>query len=158
RMIVVSHRGPYRFTARDDGRFDATRGAGGVVSALVPLLLNEDHPSDLGDGRDTTWVAAAASDDDRAAGRAGLAPVDPCSRRLLDLPGDEHRRHYDVVSNGVLWFLHHGMFDLVRQPVFGDRFREAWDSYVRVNRAFADAVLDACDGDEVVLVQDYQLS
>src|SRR5262249_15969622 len=39
-----------------------------------------------------------------------------------------------------------------------DRFREAWDSYVRVNRAFADAVLDACDGDEVVLVQDYQLS
>ena len=40
------------------------------------------------------------------------------------------RLHYDVVSNGVLWFLHHGLFDLARRPRFDRHFREAWEGYV----------------------------
>ena len=65
--------------------------------------------------------------------------------------------HYDVVSNGVFWFLHHGMFDVVRRPRFDQRFREAWDAYVEVNRAFAKAVTANAPTDDVVLVQDYHL-
>ena len=37
-MIVVSHRGPYRFEANDDGTFTAEPGAGGLASALGALL------------------------------------------------------------------------------------------------------------------------
>ena len=37
--------------------------------------------------------------------------------------------HYDVVSNGVLWFLFHDLFDRIRRPAFDHRFREAWDAY-----------------------------
>ena len=37
-MMLVTHRGPFRFSVRDDGGFEATRGAGGVVSALLPLV------------------------------------------------------------------------------------------------------------------------
>ena len=36
-MIVVSHRGPYRFEANDDGTFTAEPGAGGLASALGAL-------------------------------------------------------------------------------------------------------------------------
>ena len=61
-MIVVSHRGPYNFGRDDDGNLVAHRGAGGIVSALGPLLA---------DKTDATWIAAAMSDDDAAAGRAG---------------------------------------------------------------------------------------
>ncbi len=49
------------------------------------------------------------------------------------------------------------MFDLVRRPTFDHTFREAWDAYVAVNRAFADAVAERAAPGEVVLVQDYQL-
>ena len=50
-MIVVSHRGPYRFEQTDAGAFVAHRGAGGLVSALSPLL-SLDHRRDMDRGGD----------------------------------------------------------------------------------------------------------
>lgn len=149
-MILASHRGPYTFAERRDGTFEARRGAGGVVSALGPLLSREGDP--------VVWVAAAIGDGDRAALRAGRATAPGIEVCLLDIDERIHRLHYDVVSNSVLWFLHHGLFDLVRRPRFDGRFREAWGAYVAVNAAFADAVCEAAPDRDVVLVQDYQLA
>lgn len=148
-MIVVSHRGPYTFTANDDESFTARRGHGGVVSALTPLLSGHDA---------NLWIAAALSDGDRAAVAAGAAHVPGLDVRLLALDADLHRLHYDVVSNATLWFVHHGLFDLPRRPRFDHRFAEAWDGYVAVNRAFADVTAETGEPGDVVLVQDYQLS
>jgi trehalose 6-phosphate synthase len=148
-MMVVSHRGPFRFTKRTDGSFAAQRGAGGVVSALGPLLRNQAER--------VQWVAAAISEDDRAATRAGAARAEGVDLQLLDLDAAQHRMHYDVISNGVLWFLLHNLFDLVRRPRFDDRFREAWTAYDAINRRFAAAVTSGAEQDDIVLVQDYQL-
>jgi trehalose 6-phosphate synthase len=152
-VIVVSHRGPYRFQRNDDGTFTANRGAGGVVSALGPLLL------DSGAGQpDSTWIAAAMNEVDADAAAAGATAGLGVDLELLDLDPREHRLHYDVVSNGVLWFLHHDLFDHVHRPRFDRRFRDAWDAYVGVNERFAGATdARAAEGD-IVLVQDYQLS
>jgi trehalose 6-phosphate synthase len=150
-MIVASHRGPFSFQRQDDGTFHARPGAGGLVSALSPLMQDQ--------GTSVCWVAAAISDDDRAAVRAGEAHAEGVALQLLDLDPQIHRMHYDVVSNGVLWFLYHGLFDLVRRPRFDARFFEAWDAYCAVNRAFADAIVNIAGHDnDVVLVNDYQLS
>ncbi len=151
-MIVVSHRGPYSFVRESDGSFGARRGAGGVVSALSPLLAR------LGDDERALWVAAAIGDDDRAAVRAGAARAPGIDLALLDLDEAQHRLHYDVVSNSILWFLHHGLFDLPRRPRFDARFREAWDAYVAVNERFAECVAEHARAGEAVLVQDYQLA
>ena len=148
-MIVVSHRGPYQFTRTDNGDLVAHRGAGGIVSALAPLLADKS---------DATWIAAAMSDDDRAAAQSGATRGLDIDLRLLELDREQHRMHYEVVANGVLWFLHHGMFDRARRPRFDLRFRDAWEAFVAVNQCFTDAVAaDAATGD-IVLVQDYQLS
>jgi trehalose 6-phosphate synthase len=149
-VIVVTNRGPSSFERNDDGSFTARRGAGGVVSALRPLLANADPAS--------TWVAATIGDGDRAAVRAGAARVQGVDLQLLDVDPALQRLHYDVVSNATLWFLHHGLFDLPRRPRFDNRFREAWEGYEEVNRMFADHVTAcALDGD-VVLVQDIHLT
>jgi trehalose 6-phosphate synthase len=147
-MIVVSHRGPYRFEPAGDGTFAARRGAGGVVSALGPLLT-ETH--------DSTWIAAALSDGDRAAVRAGATRDLDIDVELLDLDVDLHRMHYDVVANGVLWFLFHGLFDRVHRPRFDLHFREAWEAFVAVNETFTAAAAARAREHDIVLVQDYQL-
>jgi trehalose 6-phosphate synthase len=148
-VIVVSHRGPFRFRRADDGTYPATRGAGGVVSALGPLLI--------GGERRSTWIAATLSPDD--APGASAHPDDlGVDLRLLELDRHQHRLHYDVVSNGVLWFLHHGLYDAIRRPAFDRRFRDAWEAYVAVNETFADAVVESGGEGETVLVQDYQLA
>ena len=151
-MMLVTHRGPYRFSVRDDGSFASTRGAGGIVSALLPLVTDPDATAR------PAWVAAAIDDADRAAVSAGAATVAGLDLHLLDLDPALHRMHYDVTSNAVLWFLHHGLFDLARRPRFGRHLREAWDGYVTVNAAFADAVNASAAQGEQVLVHDYQLA
>jgi trehalose 6-phosphate synthase len=148
-VIVVSHRGPYQFGRGDNGLLTAQQGAGGIVSALSPLLAMRS---------DATWIAAAMSDDDREAGRAGTIAHLDINVRLVDLDPEQHRMHYEVVANSVLWFLHHGLFDRARRPRFDLRFRDAWDAFVAVNQRFADEVAQSAAQGEVVLVQDYQLA
>lgn len=149
-MIVVSHRGPFRFSRGDGGGFTSTRGAGGIVSALTPLLTRHEV--------EATWFAAAMSPADTDAHAAGAATGLGIDLELIHLDPAAHRMHYDTVSNGALWFLFHGMFDHIRRPRFDLRFREAWDAYVEVNHAFASAVAAGAPGGDVVLVQDYQLA
>ena len=113
-VIIVSHRGPYTFVEGPDGDLIPKRGAGGVVSALGPLL----HGGLDGEARPPTWIAAAIGAGERAAARREDVHLPGVDLALLDLPEEEHRLHYDVVSNEVLWFLHHGIFDHIRTPSF----------------------------------------
>jgi trehalose 6-phosphate synthase len=150
--VVISNRGPYRFVPSSDGGFDMQPGVGGVASALGPLLTSGAA------GADATWIAAALDDGDRAAMAAGATRVSAITLDLIDLDPTAYRLYYDVVSNGVLWFLHHGLFDLPRRPRFDRHFREAWLGYEAINRAFADAATEAASDGDVVLVQDYHLA
>ncbi|HEX9505662.1 MAG TPA: trehalose-6-phosphate synthase, partial [Acidimicrobiia bacterium] len=116
------------------------------MSALLPLI----HGNGNGNGgtqndERQAWVAAAIDDGDRAAVAAGAARVPGLDLHMLDLEPALHRMHYDVVSNAVLWFLHHGLFDLPRRPRFDHVFRGAWEGYVAVNAAFADAVAETAE-------------
>jgi trehalose 6-phosphate synthase len=147
-LVLVSNRGPVSFSIGESGRPVAKRGAGGLVSGLVPLVS----------GTDTLWIAAAMSDGDRVVAAEGPVHAEQLHARLLAVDPDQYRMAYDVVGNATLWFLHHGLFDLTRRPRFDRHFTAAWDAYREVNRVFADAVAaDAPDG-AVVLVQDYHLA
>jgi len=149
-MIVLSHRGPYRFEAVGDGSYASERGAGGVASALSAVVERSE--------REVTWIAAAISDDDRRAAESGSLGDLEIDLRLVALDPAVHAMHYDVVSNSILWFLFHDLFDRTRRPRFDRHFREAWDAYRDVNFIFAEAAAEAASDRDIVLVNDYQLS
>ncbi|MFL6203925.1 MAG: trehalose-6-phosphate synthase [Acidimicrobiales bacterium] len=146
-IVLASNRGPVSFVRQEDGTVTSKRGAGGLVSGIAPLAAETD----------VTWLAAAMSDEDRKAASAGVVDLDGLHVRLLDLDAETYRLAYDVVSNEVLWFAHHGLWDLTREPAFDAGWADAWDAYRAVNHAFADAVADAAPDGSVVLVQDYHL-
>ena len=106
-MIVVSHRGPFRFHGeRRRQRSPPDRGAGGVVERARLPLLERAHAT-------PRWIARR--DRRRRPRRRGrrrrrrrAARRSSCSTSTPTL----QRLHYDVVSNAMLWFLHHGLFDL----------------------------------------------
>jgi len=149
-VIVVSHRGPYRFEAIGDGSYASERGAGGLASALGAVVERSE--------RDVTWIAAAISDDDRRAAASGSLDELDIDLRLVALDPELHAMHYDVVSNSVLWFLFHDLFDHTRRPRFDRHFHEAWDAYRAVNYVFAEAAAEAAAERDIVLVNDYQLA
>jgi trehalose 6-phosphate synthase len=148
-VVIVSNRGPLSFQREDDGTLKARRGAGGLVSGLAPLVA----------GTDAVWLAAALSDDDRAAAASGdVAEAEGLRVRLLDLDASEYRMSYDVICNATLWFCLHGLYDLPRRPRIDRRWREAWDAYRAVNEAFADVTAEVAPEGAAVLVQDYHLA
>jgi trehalose 6-phosphate synthase len=154
-VIVVSHRGPFGFSVGDDGRLVANRGPGGLAGTLNLLATSSDAL------RDATCISAALGDGDRRAitspDLARLRPWLGTDVRFVALDPAEHRLHYEVVSNGVLWFLFHDIFDLPRAPTFGLGFRDTWDAFVAGNETFAAATADAAPDGDVVLVHDYPL-
>jgi trehalose 6-phosphate synthase len=147
-VVLVSNRGPLAFRWDDDGRLVARRGAGGLVSGLLPLVV----------GTDAVWIASAMSEADRAAAEQGVVEREGVRARLLALPPADFRAAYDVVGNATLWFVHHGLYDLGRRPRFETPWHAAWDAYRRVNERFADAVAESAPDGAAVLVQDYHLA
>jgi trehalose 6-phosphate synthase len=144
---VVSNRGPLSFTL-DDGELRTKRGGGGLVTALGPAI----------EGTGALWVAGALSEADRKAAAQSPIEAEGFTVDLLALDEDDYRAYYDVISNGALWFLHHGLWDIPRRPRFDRAWHAAWEGYRRVNRAFADHVAEVAPEGAVVLVQDYHLA
>jgi trehalose 6-phosphate synthase len=147
-IVLVSNRGPLSWRRDEGGALVAKRGGGGLVSGLAPIVA----------GTDAQWIASALSDDDRAAAAEGIDEAEGLYCRLVPHPPAEFRMAYDAVGNAVLWFVHHGLFELARRPRFDRRFAEAWDGYVAFNARFAEAVVERAPAGAVVLVQDYHLA
>lgn len=146
-VVLVSNRGPVAFEVTDDGTVTGRRGAGGLVSGIGPLVARTG----------ATWLAAAMTDGDRAAAAGGLVEAEGFRVRLLDIDAETYRLAYDIVSNEVLWFAHHGLWELAREPSFDRGWGPAWDAYRAVNHVFADAVAETAPEGAAVLVQDYHL-
>ncbi|MFI8828080.1 trehalose-6-phosphate synthase [Streptomyces sp. NPDC053431] len=147
-VLVASNRGPVSYTVRDDGALDTRRGGGGLVSGLSAV-------SSEGAAEDSVWVCAALSDGDREAVRRGVSEP---GVRMLDIDPEVYADAYNGIANSVLWFLHHHLYDIPREPVFDADFRRRWESYRAYNRAFAEALAAAADEGAAVLVQDYHLA
>jgi trehalose 6-phosphate synthase len=158
KLIVVSNRGPVTFSRGQDGERIARRGGGGLVTALRSLVSHHD----------VTWIASAMTDEDRAVvEEAGGAAVEESSRdgspfRLRFVAHDEpaYDWFYNVVSNPMLWFLQHYLWELAYTPSLDVAFKNAWDAgYTRVNEGFAEAVLEELEvePDAAVFFHDYQL-
>jgi trehalose 6-phosphate synthase len=146
-LIVVSNREPYMHQ-RQDGRPRMMVPAGGLVTALDPVL----------EACGGLWIAHGAGEADRetadSSGRLTVPPGDPrYTLRRVWLTREEEQGYYYGFSNEGLWPLCHLAHE---RPTF----RAAdWEEYRRVNRRFADTVLEeAGRAKGVVLVQDYQLA
>jgi len=167
-LVLLSHRGPVSFD-RTDGERTATRGAGGLVTALSGLA---------GQLSDAVWVCAAASEEDAAVvaeadGRPVTVALQPSAHLVDDESGngptlrlqmvavepDRHDEFYGQIANPLLWFLQHNLYGYATEPDITRQERHAFEhGYAAVNDQFADVVIDmvqARGGRAVVLLHDY---
>jgi trehalose 6-phosphate synthase len=157
-VVIVSNRGPVQFERRPDGTRVATRGGGGLVTALSGLAGQLD---------DAVWVCAALTAEDVAVSRehgGGAFTIDEPGAlrvRMVELDPEAQRKHYGVISNPLLWFVQHYLWDLANAPDIDRVLVDAFETgYTAVNERVADAVaeeVEARGGRATVLLQDYQL-
>ncbi|MFI5274306.1 MAG: trehalose-6-phosphate synthase, partial [Ktedonobacterales bacterium] len=151
-------RGPVEFHPDAAGHLRTRRGSGGLVTALAALAGTLP----------LTWVALAMSPGDRQAFAAEDAPAREVRLgtqrmrvRYVNVSREMYARHYDQISNQLLWFLQHYLWDAARTPTITEREYRAWDDgYAPVNQAVAEAVAAEARGADarpLVLLQDYHL-
>ena len=153
-IVIASNRGPFSFTAQKDGSFKVSRGTGGLVTALAALA--EQH--------DVMWFAAALSPGDRKWAEAQgdqVQQVQDITLRLILTDRRRYRQYYNVISNPLLWFLQHQLWDTPRQPEIRKKTWEAWrQGYMAINHQFAEVIAESVkDVDRPIYIfpQDYQL-
>ena len=137
-LVIVANRLPVDRVTHPDGTLGWRRSPGGLVSALEPVMRANE-------GAWVGWPGAGDDPDPEPFVEDGLQLVP------IHLSDEEVEEFYEGFSNGTLWPLYH---DLVAKPEF---HREWWDSYVRVNRRFAERVASLATEHATVWVQDYQL-
>ena len=154
-IVIASNRGPFSFNTRKDGSFRVKRGAGGLVTALGALA--EEH--------DVLWIASALSRGDRtwASHHADtLESVEGIRLRLIQPKSkEEYRQYYNIISNPLLWFIQHQLWDTPRRPSITVDFWQAWQNgYVPINERFANTIVEAVKDISrpiVIFLQDYHL-
>lgn len=156
-LIVASNRGPVEFYL-NNGKIEMKRGAGGLVSTLLPFMSEVKG----------TWVASAMTEGDReVAGKYEkcLVPIpeenpDFCVSFVV-ADQEIYKDYYSVISNPLLWFVQHYMWNTPYVPVIDDKMHKAWhDSYVYVNKMFAEKIIEEAGQDErksLIMLQDYHL-
>ncbi|MCW5732933.1 MAG: trehalose-6-phosphate synthase [Enhydrobacter sp.] len=152
-IVIASNRGPFSFKKHGRG-FQVERGAGGLVTALGALA--ERH--------DVLWVASAMSDDDRAwsqHNQGQVQKVEGIRLKLVEHQPEEYEGYYNEISNPLLWFIQHQLWDTPRTPSITADTWQAWDAgYLRVNQRFAEAIAAVVKDSQrqvIVLPQDYHL-
>jgi trehalose 6-phosphate synthase len=136
-VVVVANRLPVDQVTEPDGSVRYQRSPGGLVTALEPFVA----------GRGGAWVGWSG-----AAGEAP-EPFDSGGMHLVPVPLSETEvdRYYEGFSNASLWPLYH---DVVEKPEY---HRTWWDTYVQVNKRFAERAAEVAGEGAIVWVHDYQL-
>jgi trehalose 6-phosphate synthase len=143
-----------------DKTLKARRGAGGMVTALI----------DAGNRMDVTWVAMTMTEGDRQAAKqaqqhGGLLqsplPGQKMQLHYVSIAKEAYRKHYEKISNELLWFLQHYMYDPTQDATSTKLLLDAWErGYTVANQAIAHAVNTEIEREEtvpVVMLQDYHL-
>ncbi len=142
RLIVVSNRLPIAL-ARQDREWTIRPGAGGLVTALAPVLRNRGGTWIGWSGAHTEENLTSLFSDYSANAGYSLVPV--------DLSQEQVDKYYFGFSNEVIWPLFH---DFQSRCVFNPGY---WRSYLEVNRLFAKTVGERTGSKDYIWVHDYHL-
>jgi trehalose 6-phosphate synthase/phosphatase len=142
RLIVVSNRLPFALEPDEEGDWAITTSAGGLVSALEPVLRE----------RGGTWIGWP--------GAAGEIPDGPFAKATRDagykvvpvaLSKAERDEFYYGYSNEVIWPLFHDLQNFCNfEPAF-------WQTYQAVNERYAEAIARHSQPNDFIWVHDYHL-
>lgn len=145
RFIIVSNRLPLILRRTEQGKIIAEKGAGGLVTAMAPVLKN----------RKGIWVGwpgyVREQDTDGRMMAAIQSAVPGYQVKSVMLTEHELKNYYEGFSNSILWPLFH---DFTDKCIFLPRY---WESYKEVNRKFALTVFNHSRKHDFIWIHDYQL-
>jgi len=143
KLVIVSNRLPIVSSRDSSGKARVMPGAGGLVTALKPILSSQG-------GR---WIGWPGTSDggylNQGLGRVGEEMG--CSFRPVTLSEEEINKYYLSFSNRILWPVFHGLLSHCQLDL------TSWNTYRQVNTKFAEVVIRNTTENDYVWVHDFHL-
>lgn len=145
RLIIVSNRLPIVLSRNKGGEWQIESGSGGLVTAMAPVLRN----------RGGLWIGWPGHVYE--AGMNSQPSLEAHNKRIgyilkpVNLSREEIDFYYKGFANQVVWPLFH---DFIAYCNFNPKY---WDMYKKVNRKFAQTIVENLSGDDFIWVHDYHL-
>jgi trehalose 6-phosphate synthase/phosphatase len=149
RLVIASNRLPFTVSVKD-GRPQFAPSSGGLTTGLWSYL--DRSRADAARRLDFLWVGwpgASVAPEQEAAVRA--FGQEHFNAYPVFLPEDSMDRFYNGFCNRTLWPLFHYFTTLAQFE------EEHWEEYQRVNRAFASALAEVLQPDDILWIHDYHL-
>ncbi|GAB7024349.1 alpha,alpha-trehalose-phosphate synthase (UDP-forming) [Salidesulfovibrio brasiliensis] len=143
RLVVVSNRLPVALK-QIDGEWTVQGGAGGLVTALAPVLKNRG-------GLWIGWDGASGAGEDSQRLLDDFSADAGYDLKSVPLSEEDVQKYYFGFSNEIIWPLFH---DLQTRCRFDPEY---WRSYLDVNFRFAETVARMTSSDDFIWVHDYHL-
>ncbi|MGM0419791.1 MAG: alpha,alpha-trehalose-phosphate synthase (UDP-forming) [Bacillota bacterium] len=145
-IVMISNAEPYAHKY-SDGKVIQEKQPGGLTTGLDPLMQESD---------DCLWVAWGRGEADFTVTDKNNSVMVPNEAgyklKRIKLDENEQNGFYYGFSNQSLWPLCHNFITIAQfSPI-------NWEMYKKVNKKYAHAALSEITGDEMIWVQDYQLS
>lgn len=147
RLFIVSNRLPLTIEQNENGQHVFRQSSGGLVSAITAFLENNSNShfekifwAGAPGCTSKIWESTYNADEDNT---YGYLPVFLAKRT--------YEQYYNGFSNSLLWPLFHYF------PSYADYNTVSHDAYVDVNAAFAIALSQQINPDDVLWIHDYHL-
>lgn len=142
KTIIVSNRLPISISRNQDNELMYQPSAGGLATGLGSIYKQGDN---IWIGWPGIYLENAEEENEvaRELKKENMAPV--------YLTQEDIELFYEGFSNSTLWPLFHYV------PKYTQIQESFWDSYKKVNDAFARAVLELAEPDDLIWIHDYQL-
>ncbi|OQY00668.1 MAG: hypothetical protein B6I26_07030 [Desulfobacteraceae bacterium 4572_130] len=145
RIIVVSNRLPISLKKNKDGKIEIKRGAGGLITAMVPILKNKNG----------IWIGCLGDAEKKDINDNLLVKIKSIqlgySIKSVMLDQEDFENYYEGFSNSILWPLFHDFIDKCNFSL------EYWRGYQKINKNFALTVYNKSKPLDFIWVHDYQL-
>jgi trehalose 6-phosphate synthase len=151
RLIVASNRGPVELYL-DHDKIKEHRSPGGLITVLRNAYkLNRMN---------VMWIALAMTEGDRIASkqmweynnrivRSHFCNDNKLRIQYVAISNTAYHKYYDVISNQLLWFLQHYLYNFISEDVFATHHIQdaCTNGYCVANQAIANAVSQEIDSD-----------
>src|SRR5438132_7673674 len=130
RFIIASNRAPVEFYLDQEKRLKERRAAGGLITSLRNVhKLNRMN---------IRWIALAMTEGDRIASkqmweynnrrlRSQSGSYNKMRIQYVAISKTAYHKHYDVISNQLLWFLQHYLYNFISEDTFvTSDIQDAW--------------------------------
>lgn len=150
KLILVSNAEPYAHERRE-GKIVREKLAGGLTSALDPLM------QEVGG----VWIAWGRGEADfevlDSEGKIRVPDENGYELKRIDLSEEEVEGFYLGFSNQILWPLSHSFPERSTLRDYQNTEKN-WKTYKKVNRKYAEAIVEEMEGEECVWIHDYHLT